>query len=234
MKYEALFLDFQGTLAYKDPADEQLIFEAAAAANRPLTWEGLVAAYPAGWAPFETPAGVDHRSVSRDRATFDAERQRGHLRRLRALGFTEGVEELAGRLVAAEGDPATFHLYADTEPALRVLRPLVPRLVVLSNHVWHLEEILQHLGITRWFDGVVASARVGYRKPHPDIFRYALAAAGVAPERALMVGDELGDDYAGAGGVGMEAILLDRVGRYRDGNPRAIPSLLELAPFVRE
>jgi putative hydrolase of the HAD superfamily len=46
-------------------------------------------------------------------------------------------------------------------------------------------------------------------KPHPGIFSRALAELGVAASQAVMVGDILEMDIAGAQGVGMRAIWLE-------------------------
>ena len=53
---------------------------------------------------------------------------------------------------------------------------------------------------------------------------------GVAPGDALMVGDTVGDYVEGALAVGMQAVLVDREGRYPDrdslGDLRAVVTLL--------
>jgi HAD superfamily hydrolase (TIGR01458 family) len=45
-------------------------------------------------------------------------------------------------------------------------------------------------------------------KPSPEFFRLALDAADVAPARALVVGDDLGADVAGAQAAGLRAVLV--------------------------
>jgi putative hydrolase of the HAD superfamily len=62
---------------------------------------------------------------------------------------------------------------------------------------------LAQLGVAQLLDVAVFSSEVGRRKPDPAIFERALAALGVAPERALFVGDTLATDVAGARAVGM-------------------------------
>src|SRR6185437_5899921 len=54
-------------------------------------------------------------------------------------------------------------------------------------------------------------------KPAKGIFERALASVGVCAAEALHVGDSLADDYHGAAGAGLQAVLLDRSGRaYND------------------
>jgi putative hydrolase of the HAD superfamily len=47
-------------------------------------------------------------------------------------------------------------------------------------------------------------------KPHPNIFRAALALMQVEPEASVMVGDSLSHDVYGARRVGMRGILIAR------------------------
>ena len=57
-------------------------------------------------------------------------------------------------------------------------------------------------------------------KPHPGIFNRALTELGVAASQAVMVGDILEMDIAGAQGAGMRAIWLDARGK---GLPEEAP-----------
>ncbi|MGH3002800.1 MAG: HAD family hydrolase [Gaiellaceae bacterium] len=73
----------------------------------------------------------------------------------------------------------------------------------------------------------------GKTKPHETIFRRMLELLGVAAAEAVMVGDTVDDDVEGARAVGMQAILLDREGRYpgADGrldDLRGLPAALGL------
>ena len=45
-----------------------------------------------------------------------------------------------------------------------------------------------------------------HMKPHPEAFRALLDAVGVAPERAVFVGDRLRDDVCGAQNIGMRTV----------------------------
>jgi putative hydrolase of the HAD superfamily len=63
------------------------------------------------------------------------------------------------------------------------------------------------MGLAERLDVAVFSSEVGMRKPHPLIFRRALEALGVEPERALFVGDRLYEDVRGAGELGMKTVL---------------------------
>ena len=130
----------------------------------------------------------------------------------------------------------TWHIFPDVLPALDALRARGLRLAAVSNWVWQLPELLHSLELVSHFDTVAVSARVGFEKPHPEIFRWALRHTGVRPDEVIHVGDHLDADVAGARAVGIEGVLIDRRGRYDDGSvPADVPvihSLAELLPMV--
>ena len=78
---------------------------------------------------------------------------------------------------------------------------------------------------------MIASARVGYRKPHPNIFRSALALANIGPEQVVMVGDSYESDVLGAEGVGISAVLLNRWGA-PEGAPCPVIECLKELPAL--
>ena len=76
-------------------------------------------------------------------------------------------------------------------------------------------------------DCVVGSREFGRTKPHPEIFRHALALLDVRPGDAAMIGDSYEDDIEGARALGMKAFLLDRDGLRLD-EPDRLPDLFAL------
>jgi putative hydrolase of the HAD superfamily len=62
-------------------------------------------------------------------------------------------------------------------------------------------------GIGELMDGIVFSSMVGRRKPAPEMYRAALDAIGVAPERVLFIGNRVREDYDGPRSLGMQAVL---------------------------
>jgi putative hydrolase of the HAD superfamily len=73
-------------------------------------------------------------------------------------------------------------------------------------------------GIGELMDGIVFSSMVGRRKPAPEMYRAALDAIGVAPERVLFVGNRVREDYEGPRSLGMRAVL------YTAHNSEAAPA----------
>jgi len=118
--------------------------------------------------------------------------------------------------------------YEDAAPALRELRSLGLRLVVVSNWDFSLHERLAESGLRDLVDGAVSSAEAGAEKPAPGAFQAALAIAGVPAAQALHVGDAPVEDVEGARSAGIQPVLLSRQGGEAPPGVRRIRSLREL------
>jgi len=108
------------------------------------------------------------------------------------------------------------------------------RVAVISNADGRIEDVLQRCGIADCFRTITDSGLVGYEKPHPEIFRQALKSMNAAPEESLYVGDVYSVDYVGATGAGMQALLMDVPGAYRDKGVPRVESLEELRTLLRD
>jgi putative hydrolase of the HAD superfamily len=126
------------------------------------------------------------------------------------FGIELSDEEL-DRFLDAEHDAWTpaRRLGATTHALLESLRGRGLRVGLVSNAFDPpplLHRDLERMGVAERLDVAVFSSELGKRKPHPAIFERALDALGVAPERALFVGDQLVADVGGAGAVGMTTV----------------------------
>jgi REG-2-like HAD superfamily hydrolase len=157
-------------------------------------------------------------------------------RALSELGIGPMPDEFYRRLSELFLLVSSWHVFPDAMPALEALRSRNLVIGAVSNWIWQLPELLHSLELVAHFDFVAASARVGYEKPHPEIFRHALREARVRPEEALHVGDHLDTDVAGAQSVGIAPVLIDRRDRFTQVDvPAGVPlirSLPELLPIV--
>jgi REG-2-like HAD superfamily hydrolase len=131
---------------------------------------------------------------------------------------------------------ANWHVFPDVAQALAALQERGLVVGAVSNWVWQLPELLHTLDLVKQFDFIAASSRVGFEKPHPEIFNWALEQAKVSPDEAIHVGDHLDADVAGAQGVGIQAVLIDRRERFTKADvPEGVPlirTLTELIPIV--
>jgi HAD superfamily hydrolase (TIGR01509 family) len=115
-----------------------------------------------------------------------------------------------------------------TEACLESLRAKGFYLAVISNSLGFIEAQLQQVGLARYFEFIFDSHHIGVEKPHPGIFRKALARCGCAPSEAVFVGDLYSTDIGGAAGAGMKGVLMDWIGAYPDAAVPRIESLCEL------
>jgi putative hydrolase of the HAD superfamily len=107
-------------------------------------------------------------------------------------------------------------------------------IAVISNADGKIEDVLRRCGIADCFRTITDSGLAGYEKPHPEIFRQALKSMNAAPEESLYVGDVYSVDYLGATGAGMQAVLMDIPGAYRDKVVPRVESLEELQTVLRD
>lgn len=128
--------------------------------------------------------------------------------------------------------------HADVTPEL--LRPALKRLYAVSQAQWKVENdaistletlrsegyrmgvvsnagddedvqtLVDNAGFRPYLDLVLSSAACGVRKPNPRIFQIALQGFGLAPDKAVMVGDTLGADILGAKNAGLTSIWITR------------------------
>jgi len=124
-----------------------------------------------------------------------------------------------------------FELYEDVLPVLDQLRGAGLKIALVSNSARDVHAFARHHALE--IDAGVSSFHHGKTKPHASIFRAVLDLLEVEPEHAAMVGDTLEDDVEGALALGMRAVLVDRLGRRPDFEPRiedlyALPAALGL------
>ncbi|OGO50744.1 MAG: hypothetical protein A2148_03355 [Chloroflexi bacterium RBG_16_68_14] len=231
MAYEVILFDFGETLAR---TGFEVWGEASLSSLRRFGFRGsldnVARAWSKAWEDIDTPEGVAHVEHSTDAEAYDRWRGEIERRALAHLGFQDPSPELIAATLEIQ-DRHQYVLFDDTLPALAALRQRGYRLGVLSNFTWRLPEIVRELGLAPYVEHVVVSARAGYRKPHPEIFRRALEAFRVEPSEALVVGDSLLADVEGARRAGIAAVLLDRSGAH-DGHKPRIRSLAELLDLV--
>src|SRR6266403_606073 len=107
------------------------------------------------------------------------------------------------------------------------------RLGVISNADGKIAEVLNRCGIAGCFESITDSGMVGKEKPHAAIFEAAINSLGVAPEDSLYIGDVYSVDYLGATRFGMQAVLFDVAGAYKDKNLPRVESLEQLELLLR-
>lgn len=93
---------------------------------------------------------------------------------------------------------------------------------------------IKRAGFAPHFRAVVISGELGTGKPAPVMFATALERLGVPPQHAIMAGDDLGGDVAGAQRAGIKAIWVQRAAGdpLADVAPDATVNTLSALPGV--
>ncbi|MFZ6032657.1 MULTISPECIES: HAD family hydrolase [unclassified Melioribacter] len=85
-------------------------------------------------------------------------------------------------------------------------------LALISNYYGNIEIVLKELSIKKYFAFIVDSAVIGFRKPDPKIFQFALNELGVNPNNAVMIGDSYNNDIVPAKLIGCKTIWINNRG----------------------
>ncbi|WP_346915889.1 HAD-IA family hydrolase [Clostridium sp.] len=109
------------------------------------------------------------------------------------------------RQVLVSGE--SFQLYEDTTEVLQYFMKKGFSNVILSNHIPELSEIVEKLGLSPYIIDCISSANVGYEKPNPKIYYYALK-KHCGYKDIWMVGDSILADVRGPEYVGIQAVLV--------------------------
>ncbi len=218
----AVFFDAGGTLVHVDYGRvRKVLFDVL---GRAPAAEALAAAEYEGRAAVEA-------AMASDTAMRDGTRWPIHFFGvLSSLGFTP--DELRRAAPAIRGEHERANLWTvvqdGTRGGLQALRGAGLTVGCISNSDGSVADLLRAVELDDGLDFVVDSGVVGVEKPDPAIFALALERAGVSAAEALHAGDLFPVDVVGARRAGIEAVLLDPLGRYRDRGCRTardVPSL---------
>ncbi|MFI0961601.1 HAD family hydrolase [Streptomyces sp. NPDC021080] len=106
--------------------------------------------------------------------------------------------------------PAAWTPYPDAAEVLGALRERGLAVGVVSNIGWDLRPVFREHGLDTYVGAYVLSYEHGVQKPDPRLFATACAELGIAPEDALMVGDDRTAD-GGAAALGCAVRFVDHL-----------------------
>lgn len=230
---EAVLVDVGGVLVLPN---EDLVADALDRIGHDVDRSRLRAAHYHGSAALEEWPDTDG-GTHQDAAVYRAFNEAY----ARAAGVPDTLVEKA-RLVL---DEVFGHIDMWTRPApdaqegLEALRDSGRRLAIVSNANGQVERVLRDLGLCQIgrgpgveLDAVMDSHVVGVAKPDPRIFHLALEQLGVAPERAVHVGDIVGADVNGARRAGVHPAHFDPYELCECDDHVHVGSLAELAGLL--
>jgi putative hydrolase of the HAD superfamily len=116
------------------------------------------------------------------------------------------------------------YLIPGTKEMLGALKDLY-RLGLLTNftHPPAAREIIDRIGLTPFFDVVLISGELGYRKPHPLVFHRLIEHMEAEKNQILYVGDDPEPDINGAQRAGLQPVWTTYI---RDKNLPFVPGVL--------
>jgi putative hydrolase of the HAD superfamily len=132
------------------------------------------------------------------------------------LGLAERLDaqEMADQFMKLRRQNHT--IYADVIECLERLRNQF-RLALLTNGVVDLQrEKIEGAGLESHFDVITISGEVGLGKPDRQVFDLTLKRLDLSADEVVMVGNSLESDIAGANGVGMKSVWLNRINAKND------------------
>jgi len=107
-------------------------------------------------------------------------------------------------------------------------------IAVISNADGRIDAVLRRCGIVDCFQSITDSGHVGHEKPHRAIFETALREMKADATESLYVGDVYSVDYVGARQAGMQAVLFDVAGVYREREVPRVESLSGLETWLQK
>ncbi len=218
MRYDAVFLDVDGTLLWVD-----LDIEGYVEDLRPYATNGFLTVEQA-----EGPIWESLRTHINENINYPTEEKLAGFRRenARRVADSLGLAAPAEVLDEVMGRRILYNPYPESEAVMKELIGMGLPLYVVSNWDVALTTVLEDLGWTRYMSGVVASAKVGSEKPDGTIFEEALRGVDVPRHRIVHVGNDPISDIRGAAAAGIDAVLVDREGGIEA--PEAVATLPDL------
>ena len=200
----------------------------------PVLWERtaeLYRSHGAAWDPEDLKEEWFH----------TARNLENQLCRTTGLTYPEiAIEEVFGHLYRKRGVEPTERLIEDTGWQFRQMsthllclyegaRELLIRLRSSGRKVWLLTNAqriftrpeLNVLGITDAFDGIYISSECGCKKPDSAFYRRLLKEQNIAPEEAIMVGNDTRCDILGAKEVGLSTMYIRSAISPKESLPQA-------------
>lgn len=204
MRYDAVFLDVDKTILWVDVDVEGYVEDLA-----PYTTNGHLTVEQARGPVWE---GI-HRHIN-ENINYPTQEELVEFRRenARETARNLGLDAPGEVLDEVQSRRLLYNPYPESEAVMEELKGMGLPLYTVSNWDVALRAVLDDLGWTRYFDGIVASAEVGSEKPDGWIFEEALRVAGLTGrrDRVVHVGNDPVSDVRGAASSGIDAVLIDR------------------------
>jgi len=129
--------------------------------------------------------------------------------------------------------PEKKYLFPGTIEILDYLSEKYKLHIITNGFVEVQYKKIKNSGLTAYFDHIHISEEIGFKKPEPEIFNFAVKQAGVVHENCIMIGDNTETDIGGALNAGIDHILFNPDStKIPDFVNRSVSSLNELTRYL--
>ncbi len=227
MPVEAVLFDAVGTLIEPDPPVAEAYLAAGRRFGSSLGPDEVLRRFRAAFARQEREDQTQHAGKT------DELRERRRWLSIVAEVFDDVAdgEPLFSALWRHFAEPSNWRLCPGAGECWRELAGRGLTLGIASNFDARLEAVCRGLAPLHDCGRLFISSRLGVRKPNPAFFAAIEAQLQIAPERLLLVGDDLTNDYQAARAAGWRSVLVDPGERHavehRIGSLAELPQQLE-------
>ena len=110
--------------------------------------------------------------------------------------------------------PKKTHLFPFVHSTLNYLKDRYYLHIITNGFEEVQYEKLENCNLIDYFDQIITSEQVGFKKPSAEIFKFSLVKAFARPSDSLMIGDDLFADIYGAREAGINQVFF---------NPNSLP-----------
>ena len=230
--FQAVFFDLDGTLRLPDPAptDAFIFFARSIGITIYPETERRVKLWSHHYWGQDGLVNQDFDRFSKEEFWFNYSKQL-----LEAANVVQDIHrraELVHEWFSNHYDPHVA-LAPGTREVLPQLREEGYKLALITNRSQPVNDELDKLELTDYFDFILAAGEIGIWKPNPAIFDHAIAQFdGLQAANCVYIGDNYYADGYGAERAGLTPIMFDPDYLYRESTFARIEALTELIPLL--
>jgi HAD superfamily hydrolase (TIGR01549 family) len=225
-----LFFDFDGTLAHQQPSSLDVLFTILDEHGIPL-----MAAAHRDTMQFIYQYWGKSDQVNKDLKEFGEFTHEFWIHYLEKNLLAAGLPESEASKIAPIIQPIFNERYQpvkaildDVKPTLRSLRTSRYSLGLISNRSNPIDDELEELGFTSYFDFYFTAGEIDSWKPDQEVFEHGLYLAGSLAEETAYIGDNYYTDIVGAKNAGLYPILYDPRNIFPDADCQVITNISDL------
>lgn len=202
---KAVFLDADDTLFFVSPGVAEIYARICADHGLHVPVEKLRSSLPITWSGFR----AEYENVANNYETFPG-REREMWRKFSILAIEKfhptPPTSLLDEIYDEFAKERSRRLFPGVVEFLQHLKTTGYKIGLLSNNDERMMPLLDELGLSHYFDEILPTALIGFKKPASLAYERAALRIGSAPEEILYIGDSLEHDYHGARNANWNAI----------------------------